>query len=157
MTDVTLEYEIRFDNKFSKAEEELDALRVEIDLKKHYMFFGTHVYSKQELLNSPRVRKVHAITGKIGDDVLQWLANNALPDEGKDVYVKRRNRIQRRLRLIYNKIQSREPTWCEQWLGVFESMGRTIMVNLPTVAELVRRATRLLPGTEDADTPLLPS
>jgi len=63
------------ERKFRRVFNEVELVRSKIDEKKGWIF-TSHVYSKEELSNSPHHEKIYSITEKIGDDAENWYKRN---------------------------------------------------------------------------------
>ncbi len=126
-------YSLSFKRKFKKVFNEIDHIAVKIDQREGWLFTN-HVYSKEELLNSPHHRKIYSITEKIGDDARNWDIKGRLPREAKEVYEEYRSDVEDGLHEISLKIESRKPTWWEDLKGVLEDYACHIMDNMPLLS-----------------------
>ena len=124
-----MNYAALFHTKFARVHLEIDALRSEVRLQKGAWIFTRHVHTREALLESPRLDRIHSICEKIGDDVLRWIKQDRLQDEDR-------------------------PTNLEKWLSVFE-VTALVLQTLPTVAKLLQLLlpvpipTKLLPSGTD--------
>lgn len=145
-----LELELLFEQKFGHVEIELAMLNAETFIEKGGWIFKSHVYSTKELLDSPRIQKIHSIIEKIGDDVRNWSINGNLTPAGFDVYRRKRNKINRQLKNIRNAIIKRKPHKWEIIASVFDGATKIIMRLLPTVANLLKLGLKLVVDDSDS-------
>lgn len=125
-------------NKFSLVEHELDLLATKIHLKKGTWVFMTHVYTTQELMDSDHFRRIHAICGKIGDDVMHWSSHGKLSEEGMTAYQLERLAVKRKLSALKKQIREREATAADTLLPFFTGFVQTILKALPLIDTLLR-------------------
>lgn len=104
-----------FDKKFKKIYKEITSLSEKIDEKKGYLFFKSHVYSQDELLNSKHHDKIESISEKIGDDANNWAKNGELDETDRINYSDNKVKTERKLEDVNDLIEERKPTW---WDGV---------------------------------------
>lgn len=104
-----------------------------------------HVYSIEELIDSPHHRKIYSVCEKIGDDVMQWQKTGNLSDDELDAYQAGRGRIQRKLRCVNKEIKEREPTFLEKFLSILEGFVALVAKVLPTITKIIKLA-RLIAG-----------
>jgi len=149
-------YEELFRQKFARVEQEVHVLHNKITMKQGVWVFQRHVYSVQEMLTSEHYEKIYSISQKIGHDVMQWVRQGALPDEGKEAYRKARDRVARQLGNINHSIQERKPTQWEKWLAVFQDFTTIVLRLLPTLARIIKVTKKLLQSAEEEDRKLLP-
>ena len=72
--------------KFRHVHCEIDYIRAKIHQKRGFWFFKSHIYSVDELLESPHHARIYTITAKIGDDAGNWYKCGQLSKEGKKSY-----------------------------------------------------------------------
>jgi len=123
-------------SKFKIAYRECDYLEDKIN-KQEGIFFKTHIYDINGLMNSEHHKKINSVTSKIGSDISYWEMNGKLLDIEKEVYYDERENIEDILHQINRKIQNREPTFWEQISKVAEAFVVKIMNNLPMLKELI--------------------
>lgn len=126
-----VDYLSMFRTKFRKVEREMEYIKVKIDKKQGFLFFKTHAFSIDELLNSEHHKKIYSITGKIGDDVNNWYKAGNLSEEGKKAYYDERENIEEDLHEINLLIENREPTWWEDFSESLKNFVHKIMRNMP--------------------------
>ena len=126
---------ILFERKFRKVHYEIDYLKGKIDRKTGFLFFKTHVYSIDELLQSEHHAKIYSLTEKIGDDAENWYRSGELSEAGREAYYQERSEIDHKLHQVNLEIQNREPTWWESVREPFTKFIRIVMNNMP---DLVR-------------------
>ena len=119
-----------FHRKFKKVHYELELLELKIDQTEGWIF-KNHVYDQNELLNSEHHRRIDSITGKIGDDVTNWVARGKLSEKGKGIYYNHRDKVEDELHNINMEITLRQPTWWESAKGACTEFATKIMNNLP--------------------------
>lgn len=117
--------------KFRRVYKEINRLNIKISQKSGFLFFRSHVYTIQELLNSPHHHKIFAITEKIGDDTQNWYRAGRLSEDEEREYFHHRENVDRRLRDINISIQKRRPTWWEKVKEPFTQFVEVILHNLP--------------------------
>ena len=123
--------QIRIESKFRKVYIELESLERKIYRKSGFLFFKSHVYTIEELLDSPHHHKIFSITEKIGDDMESWFNAGKLTSEEEEIYYFERDKIDDELHRINMIIEDREPTWWEEVKGPFIEFGIMILNNLP--------------------------
>jgi len=128
-------FEDKFERKFRKVHYEIDYLKNKIYRKTGFLFFKSHIYSIEELLQSEHHSKIYAITEKIGDDAENWYRSGNLSEEGRSAYYRERDEVDHKLHQVNLEIQNREPTWWESVKDPFTKFVRVIMNNMP---DLVR-------------------
>lgn len=126
---------ILFERKFRKVHYEIDYLQGKIYRKTGFLFFKSHVYSIDELLQSEHHSKIYAITEKIGDDAENWYRAGELSEAGREAYYQEREQVDHKLHQVNLEIQNREPTWWESVREPFTRFVRIVMNNMP---DLVR-------------------
>jgi len=134
------------ENKFSRAEREIEQLRSKVGLKTGVWLFTRHLHSPHDLLESEHHNKVFSVCEKIGNDVIHWHQNNTLDDEDLDAYRRCRDRIGRKLRAVNKLIRERQPTTWEKFFMLFEGFVTIVLQVLPTVGRLLRNAAAMLTG-----------
>lgn len=134
-----------FSQKFSIAEREISRLKSKVNLKRKGFIFWKHVYSIEELVNSPHHRKIYAVCEKIGDDVMQWQKTGNLSDDELNAYQAGRDRIQRKYRRVNKEIEEREPTFLEKFLSLLEGFVASVARVLPTLKKIIK-LVRLIAG-----------
>lgn len=143
-TESRVEYDLIFEKKFGRIDREIESLRSEIRLTNGGWIFSRHVYSTQELIQSPRWEKICSISQKISDDALNWVRRGSFTEDGQAAYHKKREGVARKLRSLRKAIREREPTGWEKWMSLFEDTATMVMRILPTTANLIKLAQKLL-------------
>lgn len=135
--------------KFGIVEDELEKLRSKIHLYKGSVL-KEHIYSVEELLNSRHQKKIETLCEWIRGYVYDLCLRGELPEAALDDYQRRRNRVQRKLRLIEKEICDRDPFLWERVKSMFFGLKETIIQLLPTATKILRLAnsdaTALLPA-----------
>jgi hypothetical protein len=135
------------ERKFKIVHREIDFIKVKIHKKKGFLFFKSHVYTEQELLNSEHHNRIYAATVKIGDDATYWYKAGKLSDDGKNTYYNKKSQVETELHRVNLEIEQREPTWWENVRGAFEGFRRIVAANMPelvlTMIELVANSLAL--------------
>ena len=126
---------ILFERKFRKVHYEIDYLKGKIYRKSGFLFFQSHIYSIDALLQSEHHAKIYAITEKIGDDAENWYRSGELSETGREAYYRERGEVDDKLHQVNLEIQNREPTWWESVREPFTKFIRIVMNNMP---DLVR-------------------
>jgi len=121
----------RIARKFTKVYREIEALENKIYQKKGFLFFKSHRYSIEDLLNSTHHQRIHSITSKIGDDIKNWYNSGKLTPDEEETYFDEREKVDLKLHEINLEIESREPTWWESVKEPYEKFLQIIMNNLP--------------------------
>jgi hypothetical protein len=110
---------------------EIEALEDKIYQKTGFLFFKSHKYSIEDLLNSVHHQRINSITSKIGDDIKNWYNSGKLTPDEEEVYFNERDNVDLKLHEINLEIENREPTWWEKVKEPCERFIRIIMSNLP--------------------------
>jgi len=122
---------VRIQNKFKKVYRELEHLEQKVHKKSGFLFFESHIYTIEELLNSPHHHKIFSITEKIGADIKSWYHSGKLTSEEENVYYFERDKTEDELDRINTNIEYREPTWWEEVKGTFIEFTQRVLDNLP--------------------------
>ncbi|RLA69661.1 MAG: hypothetical protein DRG30_09955 [Epsilonproteobacteria bacterium] len=123
--------EIRIESKFRKVHIELENLERKIYRKSGFLFFKSHIYTIEELMESPHHQKIFSITEKIGDDIENWFDAGKLTPKEESTYHTERDNIDEELHRIEMVIEDREPTWWEEIKGPIIEFNKRVLDNLP--------------------------
>ena len=118
-------------HKFKKVYSELATLERKIFQRSGFLIFKSHIYTIEELLNSPHHQKIFSITEKIGSDMHSWYAAGKLLDSEEKEYFSHRNSVDTQLQRLNMKIQTRKPTWWEKTKGPLMEFVGLVLENLP--------------------------
>ena len=121
----------RMKSKFKKVYLEIDKIESKIFRKEGFLFFKSHVFSIEELLNSPEHQKIESITKKIGDDTLIWSKLGRLSQDEEEAYYDEKDKVDDELKRLNRKISEREPTWWEEVKTPLIKFVEIIASNLP--------------------------
>lgn len=124
-----------FERRFKRVFNEVEYIRNKIHRKDGFLFFKSHTYTVDSLMNSEHHHKIDAITEKVGDDANNWYKSGKLSNVGRDHYYRKREEVGDELHSVNLEIQARKPTWWEQVKGAFTGFVEAIAKNMP---ELVR-------------------
>lgn len=123
-----------FEKKFKPILREIDYVKLKIHKKKGFWFLKQHVYTEQDLLDSPHFCKIDSIIEKIGSDVESWHKNGKLSLFDRQVYQEYRDATDLKLEGLKKEIIARQPTWWENFRSVFEGFIGVVMGKLPDLA-----------------------
>jgi hypothetical protein len=118
-------------SKFIKVYGEIDIIEIKTAKKTGFLFFKSHVYTINDLLNSEHHQKINSITEKIGDDIQGWFNLGKLDKEEEESYYTERINVDEALRKINKNIAMREPTWWEEVREPFHQFVEKISDNMP--------------------------
>lgn len=122
-----------FDRKFQPIFRELELLQLKINKKSGWFILKTHIWTKEELLNSEHISKINSITEKIGDDVNNWRLNKQLSFIEQGIYNQNRDRVDDELHTTKRKIEERPETFWDEFAKSFKKLIPVIMNNLPEI------------------------
>ena len=143
-------------SKFQKVYLEIDKIEFKIFRKEGFLFFKSHVFSINELLNSPEHQKIDSITKKIGDDAQIWYKRGKLTVDEEEAYYDEKDKVNEELRKLNKKILNREPTWWEEVKSPFIRFVEIIADNLPDelkldlISFIKKIAPKYLPNFKEA-------
>ncbi len=120
-----------FDNKFKPAFRELEYLGLMAFKQKGFWIFKSHVFTINELLESPHFSKIDSTVEKIGDDVNHWHERGQLSFFDKQFYWENKTILDDEVHLLRVAIIERQPTWWENFHDAFDDFFNLIMSKLP--------------------------
>jgi hypothetical protein len=132
-------------NWFDQISREITVVQIQINQKNGFWFFTRHIYSQEELLNSPIFNKINAMTQNIGYNLDSWAKYGKLGKYTQDFYTKKRDEVSSKLNQTNALIARREPTWWEKVGDFFESATKFILQNLPLIVDILEKNKHLLP------------
>jgi len=116
---------------------EIALVTAAINKKEGAFLFKTHVYSEEELLSSPPMKKIQATIGTIENIFESWLANSAVNDEQRRFYWDNRLAVERKLGEVRALIIDRKPTFWEQIVLTIARFIRFVMTHMPMLPDYV--------------------
>jgi hypothetical protein len=122
-----------FNRKFQPIFRELELVQQQIEQKKGWFIFKTHVWTKEELLKSEHMSKINSISEKIADDIENWETNKQLSPIEKMIYHTNRARVEKQLHATKLQIGNREETFWAKFADSFGQMIPLIMDKLPDI------------------------
>ncbi len=120
-----------YNRKFKPVFREIELIELQINQKKGWFIFKTHICSKKELLESQHFSKINSITEKIGDDIENWTKNNHFSFIEKKIYTESREKVDDQLHNLRKKIIKRQDTFWESFVSTFGDFIERIMDNMP--------------------------
>jgi hypothetical protein len=132
-----------FHRRFKRVFNEIEYIRVKINKKEGWLFTN-HIYTQEELFDSPHHKKIYSVTEKIGDDAENWYKHGKFSDEGKALYYDYRDEVDDELHEINLEIENREPTWWESFKGIAEGFIFSVMDNMPMLKRFLLTASNTL-------------
>lgn len=103
-------------------------------------FFGLfHKYTKEELMQSHRINKIHSILEKIGSDLSYWKKNKKLTIKAEYSYYINREDVINKTIDIENEIRERKPTFLEKIIEIFSDVMIKILKLIPPITKRLPR------------------
>ncbi|QIZ72264.1 hypothetical protein [Oxynema aestuarii] len=133
-------------NWFDLIFREIAVVQTQINQKNGFWIFQRHIYSQEELLKSPILNKIDAMTQNIGYNLQSWAQYGKLHKETQEFYIKKRDEVSSKLEKTHEMIAQRQPTWWEQSGAFFLGATQHILENLPLMIELISITRRRFPG-----------
>jgi len=120
------------ENGFGKINDELDDIERKVNMVIG-LVFKRHRYTVEVLLDSSQMNRIKSLAGKIKDDVAQWDTAGKLPYRLKIFYNESAESVQKRLRMINQAIQDRNPTLWEKVGDFFRRLYKIVVELLPSI------------------------
>lgn len=133
-------------NWFDRIFREIAVVQSQINQKNGFWIFKRHIYSQEELLNSPILNKIDAMTQNIGYNLESWAKYGKLGKETQEFYTRKRDEVSSKLNQTNYRIAQRQPTWWEQSGAFFLGATQHILQNLPLIVELISITRHRFPG-----------
>ncbi len=125
------------EEKFKYVIRELSLFSQDVTSKSFFGLF--HKYTKEELMQSPRIIKIFSALDKIRSDLFHWKENGKLTIRGEYSYYIKREEMVARWKDIEQKIHDRKPTFLEKIIEVFADVMIAMLDKIPPI-------TKRLPG-----------
>lgn len=131
---------------FQRVYNEIAVVEQMLLKKEGFLFFKSHSYSEDELLQSPQMKRIDATIAQIENAVTQWMENKALSDERAKFYWQSRLELERRLGGMRVKIAERKPTFWEGIINTLLKFINFVMKHLPMLPAFIMQRLGLATG-----------
>ncbi len=119
------------DKRFRQVEKRIERIDAKIEQKVGFLFFTTHKFSQQELLQSNEFTQIDMITRDIGQKIRGWRYQLKLTTAISRRYVEGRMQIDDRMEDLLQHIKHRKPTFWEELLRTVEVVADKLRTNMP--------------------------
>lgn len=122
---------------FQKIQNEINEIRAASEARDGFLFFKSHRYSVNELLEYPSFGKIHAFVGQIEAIVEGWKEAGTVSEDRLRFYYQRRHDIEEQIGQLKSDIILRKPTFWEAAANALAKFLLFILEKLPVIKDLL--------------------
>ncbi|MDM3851932.1 MAG: hypothetical protein PT119_18605 [Aphanizomenon gracile PMC627.10] len=130
----TFEQKTLLRGAFNKIDLEIGRIRFMLKEQKGFLFFKSHVYSKETLFNELHHGKILKIVDNVNNLAVIWNRHGVLTRDGIKFFEFKHKEIHRELEKLQHEIEKRDGTWWEKISGAFREFISFIKEHIPQFA-----------------------